>query len=188
MFSDICRIKQTFMETFLEILKYILPSLVVLVTAFIVIRSFLENDLQKREKLTHDAAFNAVLPMKIQAYERAVLFIERITPPNLVMRISKAGMTPEQLQGAMINSVREEFEHNMSQQLFLTDIAWNELMKAREYTQKLINSAIAELKENDGSQALVANLIRVYLQQKEDLFKEAIRIVKAEFEKDVLKK
>lgn len=136
------------MEEFLEILKYILPSGVVFATAYYLIRAFLENENRKKMLEIKMNNKNAALPVRLQAYERIILLLERISPGSLVMRVTQPGMTAFELQTALIQNIREEFEHNLAQQIYLSPTAWELTKNAREEIIKLVNIASSKLKES----------------------------------------
>lgn len=90
--------------------------------------------------------------LRIQAYERLVLYLERIAPDALIMRLHQSGMSAELFRNDMTKAIREEFEHNLSQQIFVSEEAWNRVVHAREETIQLIN--IAHKKMNEKSSGL----------------------------------
>ena len=79
------------------------------------------------------------LPLRLQAYERLALFTERISPGALVLRLHKSSMSSGSLHSALISTIREEFGHNVTQQIYVSDKAWSKVMKAKEETIRLIN-------------------------------------------------
>jgi hypothetical protein len=136
------------MEDFLEILKYILPSGVVFATAYFLIRFFLENENRKKMLEIKMSNQNASMPIRLQAYERIILLLERISPGSLVLRVNQPGMTAFQLQAALIQNIRDEFEHNLAQQIYLSSAAWELAKNAKEETIKLVNIAASKLNES----------------------------------------
>jgi hypothetical protein len=92
-----------------------------------------------------------ILPLRLQANERIILFLERISPNNLVMRINKPEMTSVQFQSLLVKTVREEFEYNLSQQIYLSFKAWELVKNAKEETIKLINIASGKIPETASS-------------------------------------
>ncbi|MEI6696938.1 MAG: hypothetical protein WCO13_12825 [Bacteroidota bacterium] len=141
------------LNLFLEILKYILPSLVVFATAFYLIKQFLENDNRKRMlELKMNAQSNnqhLITPIRLQAYERIILFMERISPSSLIIRVTVPTMNAMQMQSAMIKAIRDEYEHNLSQQLYISRQSWNLVKSAKEELVILINDAAANVNGND---------------------------------------
>jgi hypothetical protein len=169
------------MDTFLDISKYILPSLVVMITAYLVMRSFLENEQRKRESDRRSGWDTALISLRLQAYERMILYLERITPANLIMRVSKPDMDAEQLQSVMIRTIREEFDHNLSQQLYLSDEAWEQIKKAKEDMIRMINTAGTQLELNAPSHELASALFDDLQKEKTLSYEKAIGILKNEF-------
>jgi len=141
------------MTDFLEILKYVLPSLVVLATSYLLLKIFIDNmektnaaerSEKNRQKILEISLKNKELinPIRLQAYERIVLFLERISPNSLIMRIHRPDLTAHQLQLELISNIRDEFEHNLSQQVYMSSQAWEMIREAKEEVIKLINSSM----------------------------------------------
>lgn len=125
----------------LEIFKLIIPALIVFLTAFFVLSSYLENDYKKRLLEMKISEKSHIVPVRLQAYERLTLFVERIQPYTLVLRVHQTGMTARELQTALVQDIRGEFDHNVSQQLFVTNQTWTMIKTVKEETINLINSA-----------------------------------------------
>jgi hypothetical protein len=106
---------------------------------FYIIHSYFEDQEKKREMKASLKNRKLITPIRLQAYERVILFLERISPESMIMRISQTGMTSKELQAGMLASVRAEFEHNLSQQLYLSNEAWEMVKNARSNTVKIIN-------------------------------------------------
>ncbi len=89
----------------------------------------------------HREAVKLVTPIKLQAYERMALFLERISPESLVLRCYQPGMDTKLLQGVMTKTIRDEWEHNLSQQVYISSEAWNRIRRAKDEMVGVINSA-----------------------------------------------
>ncbi|PLX23800.1 MAG: hypothetical protein C0599_03675 [Salinivirgaceae bacterium] len=129
----------------LEILQYILPSIVVFAAVYIVLHFHLK---QQREKQKIEVLLNnrkTIIPIRLQAYERLILFLERITPEALIMRHQRPELTVYDLQTKLLKSIRGEFDHNLSQQLYISNDAWKMVRNSRENLVKLINSCAEQL-------------------------------------------
>jgi hypothetical protein len=133
---------------FLEILKLTLPSLFVLAAVYFLVKKFFDNDQKIRILELKKAAQPTVLPLRFQAYERVCVFLERITPNNLVMRTHQSGISARELQSTLLTTIRSEFEHNLSQQVFMSSQAWEYTKSAKEEVVKIINLSMASLPEN----------------------------------------
>lgn len=129
------------MEVFLEILKYTLPAIIVFLTAFLLIGKFIDNEQKKMRIELRANNRKQITPIRLQAYERIVLFLERIAPNALIMRSQQPGMTAKKLQTDLLSLIRAEFEHNLSQQIYMSAQTWNVIKNTKENTVKLINTA-----------------------------------------------
>lgn len=129
----------------MELLKLIVPSLIVFLTAYFVLNSYLENDYQKRLLEMRINQQQNVTPLRLQAYERLTLFIERISLQAIVMRRHQTGMSARDLHTSLLQDIRAEFDHNVSQQIFVTPQTWTMIKAVKEETINIINHAASVL-------------------------------------------
>src|ERR1700744_6184077 len=101
----------------LEVVKYTIPALVVLASSYLIVRKFLISQNQRKQLALFQDAQDITLRLRLQAYERMVLFIERISPRQLLSRVYDQSMTVRDFQAAIAFTIRAEFEHNVSQQI-----------------------------------------------------------------------
>jgi len=168
------------MNELLDILKYILPSLVVFGTVYFVLKSFLDNDSKKRILEIKMANQNTITPIRLQAYERLVLFLERINPNSLILRESRKEFNVFQLQSILIKTIREEFEHNLSQQLYISGQSWEIVKKTKEDVIKLINTAAANISDDADSADLAKKIIEMNLVNNKPIVAPALNVLKSE--------
>lgn len=128
------------MEIF-EVLKYCIPALVVFVTVYYLFDSFLKNQIRLRNLEIQAQSKDNVVLAKMQAYERLMLFCERINPYHMQLRLSLPDMTGKQLAASMVIAILQEYEHNISQQLYVSTTLWKILLTVKEQTTDLINKA-----------------------------------------------
>ncbi len=165
--------KNFYMNDLMELLKILLPSLVILAVVYFMMREFTKhnskqidiiekgNDLQKL-KLEYElksASQKTSIPLKFQAYERMILFLERITPSNLITRVAMPTMNIERLHSQLLATIREEYEHNMSQQLYISDNAWELVKSAKEDIIRKINSTASKFNSDDNSGEFAKEII-----------------------------
>jgi hypothetical protein len=136
------------MEVALDILKYILPAAIVFIGVYFILQNFMENEQKKMELRYKTDNLKQITPVRLQAYERIILYLERVNLSNLVMRTYKKGMSARELQAQMLNSIRSEYEHNMAQQLYISSKAWRMVKSAKEETLKVINSCAEQLSDD----------------------------------------
>ncbi|MBU0764099.1 MAG: hypothetical protein KJ607_04610 [Bacteroidetes bacterium] len=101
------------MDELFEILKYTIPSIVVLLTAYFLIKTMLDNEQKKLIREIRMKNQRMVTPVRLQSYERITLLLERISPESMIMRIQQPKMTVAQLHAQLLSTIRSEFEHNL---------------------------------------------------------------------------
>lgn len=168
------------MQALFELLKYTVPSLVVLAAAYFLLKMFLDKESEKNQVQMRLDVQKSSLPVRMQAYERLVLLLERIEPAGLLVRTNLPGMTASQLQSALVQSIRSEFEHNLSQQLYVSTKVWEMVRNAREETIKRINTAAMKIPA-DATSADLASLILINdIDAEQSAVKGALELLKME--------
>jgi uncharacterized radical SAM superfamily protein len=109
-------------------------------------KNFLEKEIQHSKLNIKIANTKIITPLRLQAYERLVLFLERISPEAIFVRVYRQGMNSEQLHKLLLKTIRTEFEHNLSQQVYVSNEAWEAVKSAKEAVLRLINTAAASPK------------------------------------------
>jgi hypothetical protein len=142
------------LATFLEILKYTLPAIIVLIACTVIVKRFLLNDLKEKHIAMLKDNQETTVRLRLQAYERLAMFIERIHPRNLIPRVYESGMTVSQLQAMLVMSIKMEFEHNLSQQVYVTKQVWNAVRGAKEQELNMINMIARQLNAEDSGKEL----------------------------------
>jgi hypothetical protein len=168
------------MNELIEISKYILPLVVLLIAVLMILNHFAKKE---KTKLKYDLIKSnnkLITPVKLQAYERIVLFLERIRPDALALRLTKPKMTSKQIQLQMLSTVRSEFNHNLSQQLYLTDDTWAAVVYAKEQITRMINLAGTKVDPNTVSQGFISVLIEIYNDAETKPTETSVQIVKKE--------
>jgi hypothetical protein len=168
------------MEILADILKITLPALIVFFTAWLVLQNMIKNDQDKRKQELILQNSRTVTPIKLQAYERIILFLERISLESLLLRVSIQDMTSQQLHSAMLNAIRSEFEHNLSQQIYMSQQAWEVVRNARSNMIKIINSEGEKLPPDSSAMTLSKKLLEKIIELEQEPTRAAIDFVKAE--------
>lgn len=135
------------MDTFLEILKYTLPALIVLISNAIIINRFLVTRIKKKQLALFREGMETTLPLKMQAYERLTVFLERIHPREIIPRVYVKGMSAKELRIALVANIKAEFEHNISQQVYVSPQVWRTLVMVKEQEMVMINSLADQMPE-----------------------------------------
>ncbi len=128
-------------QRILDLFLFAIPSLITGVIAYYFFKAHTKNeDGRRRFLLKKDLQVNA-MPLRLQAYERMALFLERITPSKLLIRTAPLSSDKEAYEALLIQNIEQEFEHNLSQQIYISDECWNIITTAKNATIQLIRKA-----------------------------------------------
>ena len=168
------------MEALADILKITIPALIVFLTSYFLLRNMIRNDQDKRRQELILQNSRTVTPIKLQAYERIVLFLERISLESMLLRVSTSDMTAAQLHSALLSTIRSEFEHNLSQQIYMSQQAWEVARNARSNMIKIINSEAEKMPPDSTGMALSKQLLEKIMELDKEPTRVAIEFIKAE--------
>ena len=121
--------------------------------------------LSKTNKTTPPAAASDTRGLRLQAYERLVLLTERIALPNLISRLAQPGLTALQMKLLLIENIKQEFDYNSTQQLYVSEIAWDSVRNLKEQNLALIHQVSATLSPESSGAELNKRLLETILQQ-----------------------
>lgn len=125
----------------IDALLYAIPAVITGLVAYYFFKEHTKNEDGRRRFLLHkDMQVNA-MPLRLQAYERMVIFLERLTPSKLMIRVTPTSSDKESYESLLIASIEQEFEHNLSQQIYVSGDCWNIISAAKNATIQLIRKA-----------------------------------------------
>lgn len=173
------------LEEIVEMCIMLIPTLGVVAVVYVILTKYFENQQKTLEAEWKQRTAKDYLPIQMQAYERLVLLLERISAERLVFRVNKPGMSARMMQAEMLKVIRDEFDHNLTQQLYISNEAWAAVNAAREETIRILNMA-ADRTSKDGSSIEFSTAILETLGGlKKAPTEVAIDFVKAEYRKRV---
>ena len=168
----------------LEILKYTLPGLVVFAAVYFTLSSYLASENKRKNMELRASYFRESLPIRLQAYERLVLFLERISPNNLVSRINKPDMTARELQLALLQNIKMEYEHNLTQQLYVSTNTWMMIVQVKEEIISILNRVAFDLPPTATGKDLSRRLLEFFISSEQAIpTQKAIDTLKQEVTK-----
>jgi len=167
----------------MEILKIILPALLVMLTAYLLIDKLLRNEEKRRNFETYRNNLSTITPIRLRAYERIILLLERTTPNVLILSVAKPDMTNMELHTQLLASIRQEFGHNLSQQIYVSDEIWNHVKAAQESLLRLVNTCSSTCNPTDSASILAERIIKVYNESEHTPTEIAIEKLKSEVRK-----
>jgi hypothetical protein len=153
------------LEIILDIVKVTVPALIVYYTVKTLFGQFLEQQLQKEQSTQRIKQQEMVLPLRLQAYERLSLFCERISPPNLLLRVRPDGLSVAELRVALMMNIQQEYEHNVTQQVYVSEQLWQILKIARDDSVSMIAMGAEQL-DPKADARLLAERIFTLLEQR----------------------
>src|SRR5690606_1034104 len=129
---------------FIELLFFLLPAVITGGLSYYFFSAHTKNEEGRRRFLLHKETQKSALPLQLQAYERMALFLERIHPSKLVLRIQPDNSEKEAYERELIMAIEGEFEHNLSQQIYITEECWNVIKTSKNATIQLIRKSSQE--------------------------------------------
>ncbi len=160
----------------------ILAGIVVMVAGAVYVTKMIMESKAKIAALENSKKNQSVvLPLRLQAYERMALFLERIDPNQLIMRIHTPGLTVSQEQNLLLTAIRSEFEHNLSQQIYISDNVWAKVCDAKGDIESIINTVAADYDKDADSREFAKTVLAVTSQK--PVVELAIQILKADMQK-----
>ncbi len=145
-----------------QILGYCVPALIVLAATWLVMHKLFRNEEQKRLWELKKLSQKEVSTVRLRAYERLVLLLERTTPEHLLAEINLQEMSVIQVQHCLLRTIRQEFDHNLSQQIYVSDEVWDKILHARDEMGAFVTTIASTLPENGTSLDYARALITAY--------------------------
>ena len=171
------------MDTLIEFGKILLPAALVLYAMYLGVKVMIARELTKQELEIRQKSIELTLPVRLQAYERMILFLERISPNNLVIRVNQPDLSAREFHQILLKEIREEYNHNVSQQVYMSIEVWNEVKTAKEDLITAINASSNELGPEASSLDLAKRLFEQMMAKSIDPIEHAINSLKVEISK-----
>lgn len=163
-----------------EILKYVLPSLVMLVAVYFLVAKFLEEE---RARMQAQFKYNislenqkVSLPLRLQAYERLTLLMERMHPNHLVNRVREPGMTVAIFREALVKAVKSEYDYNLSQQIYVSKEVWKLSAQIKDQVIHLIHQVADQLSPDAPALELAKAIFNYTIEVEEGQFPTEVGI------------
>lgn len=129
------------MDTILEIFKLTIPGLIVLATAYFLLKQYLDNQRAIKQIELKQNQQNTTTPLRLQAYERLSLLCERIALPSLMLRLRQEGTSSAQFRATLMLAIQQEYEYNITQQVYVSEQLWEIIKLSRDDSMNTISLA-----------------------------------------------
>jgi len=156
------------------------PLIIVFVFVYYMLKSFFDQFEKQRQQELRVKFSEETLPLRLQAYERLTLFLERIKPESMIIRVAQPGMTVFDLQKNLIENIREEYEHNLSQQIYVSAKAWSMIVSARQSMVKLVGSEAEQHNPKDPYIEFATDILEEFASGNDDPLTNALNFLQHE--------
>lgn len=168
------------LSVILEIIKITVPALIVYFTVRQMLKQYFANQEQMQLlKIRADKQENTT-PLRFQAYERLSLFCERIALPSLLLRLRQEGLSSAELRVILMTAIQQEFEHNITQQVYVSDQLWQIVKIARDDAIQVISQAAEAVDPKSGSRELANAILSINNQRDLTAADKALVAIKRE--------
>lgn len=168
------------MEQFLEIIKLLLPAAIVLYGVYLTVKTFLNKRFEESLAVIREKNHETILPLRLQAYERLTILLERMQLANLLPRLTDHELTAQEFQHVLMSEIKAEFNHNVSQQIYVSEEVWDMVMQAKEELVSLINHTTHGMEPGANSLELSKRLVEQAMSAPNDFNQVALRAMKKE--------
>ena len=170
------------MNALLEFGKLLIPASIVLYAVYLIVRSFIQGEIELKKLDVRGRSIETILPARLQAYERMILFLERISPQNLLIRLNNPGFSARDFQKILLDEVRNEYNHNVSQQVYMSEEVWSQIKNAKEDLIIMINESATGMPPEATSIDLAKKVFQMTMDKKVDLINHALSELKKEIQ------
>ncbi len=170
------------MEYITYISLTLISSTAVFAASYYVLKTYLENEQKKELLKINSSNKKTVLPLRLQAYERMTIYLERIQPGTLINKCRKDGMSSSDLHLSLLNTIRTEYDHNTAQQVYINEKTWETIKIAKEETIAIINNSAAGVPPKADGRDLSKSILEQLMKFKERNLptNKALRALKAD--------
>ena len=171
------------MESLIEFGKILLPAALVLYAMYLGVKVMVAKELAQKQMDIRQKSIEITLPARLQAYERMSLFLERISANNLVLRVNQADFNAREFHQILLKEIRDEYNHNVSQQVYMSEEVWQEIKAAKEELIIGINASSEGLPDEATSLDLAKKLFDFMMNKDVDPIDNALKSLKEEISK-----
>lgn len=170
------------MNALIEFGKILIPASIVLYAAYLMVKSFTQKEIELKKLEVRSRSIETILPARLQAYERITLFLERISPQNLLLRLTDSAYTAREFQKILLDEIRNEYNHNVSQQVYMSEEVWGMVKNSKEDLTVMINEAASQMNDDAKAIDLSKKIFEIVMEKKVDPIGHALSELKREIQ------
>jgi hypothetical protein len=171
------------MDALIEFGKILIPASIVLYAMYLLVRSHTQKEIELKRLEVRGRSIETVLPSRLHAYERMTLFLERMTPQNLLVRLNTGTMPAREFHQLLLAEVRNEYNHNVSQQVYIGEEVWSLIRSAKEDLVVTINESANDLTDGATSLDLAKKIFEKSMIKQVDPLAHALTELKKEIQR-----
>ncbi|MHA4893115.1 DUF7935 family protein [Pedobacter sp. PWIIR3] len=159
-----------------------LAGIIIVGFAYFLVRDKLNQYLKFKTTVVTEKDNSQLPGLRLQAYERLIIFVERINPANILIRLHQPGISVKVLQSMVINEINAEYQHNIAQQLYINSTTWNIIRKLKEDTQAMVGSAATGLPQDASGLDLSKRVLQHLAGLEENIYDLTIDLIKRDIQ------
>lgn len=149
------------MEWLVDIIKVVVPMGLMILLAYVLLSQYFDGQVRLNAMKLQRERKKDTLELKLNAYERLALYLERISFPDLIMRVNTGRMEANTLYTALLMTIQKEYEHNLSQQVYISENLWNIIRIAKQELSNIVTDAYSE-DQHQSQDELIDRLLKKY--------------------------
>ncbi len=168
------------MDYITEFIKILVPAVLVMYAMYLVMRNFLQKQFESKLLDVKIKNNETVLPIRLQAYERIAILLERVSPNNMLLRLSDPSISAFEFQQMLQKEIREELNHNLSQQVYMSDEVWKQTKFAINEIVAAIQASGEKMTDKSNAIDLAEAIFDYMIKANKDPIADALKVLKAE--------
>jgi len=172
----------TFIDVLIHLIYFTIPALLVFGITYFLMQKMMTEQQKLRILELKKQQNEQITPVRLQAYERLTLFLDRTSLDNLVLKLSKRGQSANQLRHELMQTVQSEYNHNISQQIYVSNEAWEMITAVKEQVLNTVENCYAECDDTESGPGLGKKILTKLMDGKTISTQRAIQLLKKEIE------
>lgn len=158
-------------------------GIITVAVAYLFVRNDIQSYFRFKSQEINKSTTDSMLSLRLQAYERMLIFIERINPANLLVRLHQQGIGIATLQALVLEEIKAEYQHNVAQQLYIDSVSWTIVRKLKDDTIAMVNNVVKNLPEDASGVDLSRQILQHLSGQAENPYELTLNRLKADIQK-----
>jgi hypothetical protein len=164
-------------------LAFTIPSIMLFGIAYYFIQGWLKSQREIQNFKSLRALSKQTLPLKLQAYERLALFLERIKIDQIILRMRSHNMPAYDMSNLILITIQQEYEHNLSQQVYVSEQLWQIIHTAKEQNVHFVMEVQSRLPRDASGDDFLDMLDKAAEERQMEPLQTALKAIRLEAQK-----